>query len=303
MNLPKNLASLLVAGFAFSATISLPAAQKDARVTQIVHEVKLLQSTADPRAAKVNDRVAEDTAVRTGDKSRSELTFADLTITRLGANTIYSYNRGGRSVDLDGGSILLRVPKESGGASIKASAVSVAVTGTTLILEASRGGRSKLLVLEGSAQLSLVKHPAQRRSVQGGQMLDVPAGATTLPLPVSIDLRRALREHPLLVNFPPLPSQDLILAAADGQAAPNEPVYQGQPVAGQPVGIFPGVILPPLLLSGGHGNIGRPPSPNTPGNSDNAGHGKGDTRNPPGSIKRPPSRGKKPPPTNAPSIR
>ena len=273
------------------------AVEKDARVTQIVREVNLLQADRKPTAAKINEHVQEDAAVRTGDRSRSELTFADLTISRLGANTIYSYNHAGRNVDLRGGSVLLCVPKESGGGSIRSSAVSVAVTGTTLILEAYRGGRSKLLVLEGSARLSLVKHPAQRRNVLAGQMLDVPAGATTLPNPVNIDLRRTLKEHPLLADFPPLPSQGLILAAADNQPPEaGEPIYQGQQVGGTPLGagpFFPGLNLPPPGYGGGRGNGGHNPNTNNPNNS--GGRGKGETRNPPVGVKQPtPSRSKKP---------
>ena len=54
--------------------------------------------------------------MRTGVESRSELTFSDLTIARLGANTIFSVNEGTRTIDLGGGAILVRVPKDSGGA-------------------------------------------------------------------------------------------------------------------------------------------------------------------------------------------
>lgn len=215
------------------------ASQKEGRVTEIVRDVKLIPSETDARPASMNDRVQEEIAVRTGDKSRSELTFADLTISRLGANTIYSYNKGGRSIDLTGGSVLLRVPKDSGGGCVRSSSVSVAVTGTTFILESARGGRSKLLVLEGSARLGLRKYPAQIRTVQAGQMLDVPAGATTLPMPVNIDLKRTLKEHPLLAGWPPLPSQGLILQAAENSSGAGEQVYQGQPVSGQPTGIGP----------------------------------------------------------------
>ena len=294
----KTTQKLLVSVAAALALIPIhawAASQKEPRVTQIIREVKLMPSDKDARPAEVNDRVPEDTAVRTGDKSRSELTFADLTISRLGANTIYSYARGGRNIDLGGGSVLLRVPKDSGGASVRSSAVSVAVTGTTLILESARGGRNKLLVLEGSARLGLIKYPAQTRNVRAGQMLDVPAGATTLPMPVNIDLKRTMKEHPLLAGFPPLPSQGLIMAAAQGQTSgPDEPVYQGQPVAGQPVGIgpvFPGVGYPP-----GYGGGGRPPYPGNPGNPTNPGNGgKGDTRNPPTGDTKPPSGDTKPP--------
>ena len=170
------LAFLFVAGHAMAAD-----SKKEARVTQIVRDVKILPADAAARAAVVNDRVADDTGVRTGGESRSELTFADLTITRLGANTIFSFNKAGRNAQVDNGSILLRVPKDSGGGRIRTSAVTVAVTGTTVIME-SRGGRNKLIVLEGGARLSLVKYPKQFQNLRAAQMVDVPPGATTVPV-------------------------------------------------------------------------------------------------------------------------
>src|SRR5687768_7670924 len=68
--------------FLFVAGHSIAEPKKEARVTQIVRDVKILPADAGARAAVVNDRVADDTGVRTGGESRSELTFADLTITR-----------------------------------------------------------------------------------------------------------------------------------------------------------------------------------------------------------------------------
>lgn len=61
---------------------------KEARVTLVVQDVRLLPSNAAPRPASVNDPVRAGTAVRTCTQSRSELTLTDLTITRLGANTM-----------------------------------------------------------------------------------------------------------------------------------------------------------------------------------------------------------------------
>ena len=122
-------------------------------------------------------------------------------------------------------------------------------------------------------------------------MLDVPAGATTLPMPVNFDLKRTMKEHPLIAGFPPLPSQGLILAAAENQSADaDEPIYQGRPVAGQPIGVgpvFPGIGLPP-----GYGGGGRP---NNPGNSGDGRPGKGDTQNPPTGETKPPTGDTKPP--------
>ena len=229
-------AILAAAAVALASGIGhVTAAAKEARVTQIVRDVKLLPDEAEARAAALNDKVAEGEAVRTGDASRSELTFPDLTISRLGANTIYSFNKAGRDVQLTNGSLLLRVPKGSGGGNVRTDPVTVAVTGTTLIFEHARGGRSKLIVLEGGARLALRKVRGQSRDLRAGQMLEVPPGATTLGMPVDINIEDVMKKHPLITNFRPLPSRDLIAEAARNQAN-GERVYQGQPVSGQPRG-------------------------------------------------------------------
>jgi len=235
-------AVLLIAGHVAGSNTP----KKEARVTQIIRDVKLLPAESAARSAVVNDKVQEGTAVRTGDESRSELTFVDLTITRLSANTIFSFNKAGRSVQLDSGAMLLRVPKDSGGARMTTSAVTVGITGTTVILESTRAGANKLIILEGGARLTLNKYPSESAYIRAGQMLDVKAGATKLPPPVNVDLNHIMKTSPLIADFPPLPSQDLIIAAAQDQ---NPRVYQSQPVDNQTAG--PGPIVtrwtPPML--------------------------------------------------------
>ena len=238
-----SLLLLLIANHAFAAD-----SKKEARVTQIVRDVKLLPSDAAARPASVNDRVDQDTGVRTGGESRSELTFVDLTITRLGANTIFSFNKAGHSAQVESGSLLFRVPKNSGGGRITSSGVSVAVTGTTVILECVRGDR--LYVLEGGARISLIKYPSQFQNLRAGQMVDVPPGAKTIPPPTNFDLNDLMRKHPLITDFPPLPSRDLIAAAAQQQSPPSGP------------SILP--IVPAISLFGG-GTTTGPSGPRGPG--------------------------------------
>ncbi len=241
------VAGVLIAGY----LVAEDSPKKGARVTRIIRDVKVLPSGSPARPAALDEMVRENTGVRTGDESRSELTFADLTITRLGANTIFSFNRAGRSAELGNGSMLLRVPKDSDGATIRTSAITVGITGTTVIFEGNRAGRSKLIVLEGDASLRLVKHPKEFKRVLAGQMLDVKAGATTLPDPVTVDLRQIMKSHPLIADFPPLPSQDLIVAAMRKQQGANgERVYSASPVTGQPVGGPPTGYAPPLIGGG-----------------------------------------------------
>ena len=102
---------------------------KEAKVTQIIQDVRVLPSGAAARPAALNDDVRQGTAVQTGIQSRSELTFKDQTITRLGEKTIYSPGAGVRTIDMGSGQFLLYVPKKSGGAKVKMGPVTAAITG------------------------------------------------------------------------------------------------------------------------------------------------------------------------------
>jgi hypothetical protein len=250
-----TIVCLVAACYLFAAD----SAKKEARVTRIVNDVQIMPANAPAEAATLDELVQEKTGVRTGDESRSELTFEDLTITRLGANTIFSFDRAGRTAELAAGTMLLRVPKNSGGATIKASAVTVGITGTTVIFGGDATGNGKLIVLEGSAQMRLNANPKQSKRVTAGEMLDVKAGAKVLPNPVTVDIQRIMDTDPLITDFPPLPSQDLIVAAMTHHppSAKTRPVYQGKPVSGQPVG-GPPVVSQPV------GPVGYPPPGHVP---------------------------------------
>src|SRR3989454_9198605 len=125
---------LAVASLTFALAIWLPNQVsadelKEAKVTQVIQDVKLLPSNASPHPAAVNDNVRQGTAVQTGVQSRSELTFKDQTITRLGEKTIFSVGEGARTIDLGSDQILLYVPKKSGGAKGKMGPVTAAISG------------------------------------------------------------------------------------------------------------------------------------------------------------------------------
>ena len=102
---------------------------KEAKVTQVIQDVRVLPSNASARPAAVNDDVRQGTAVQTGVQSRSELTFKDKTMTRLGEKTIFSVGEGPRNIDLGSGQFLMYVPKKAGGVKVKTGVVTAAVTG------------------------------------------------------------------------------------------------------------------------------------------------------------------------------
>ena len=203
------LVSLALAQFTTAAQL------KEARVTQVVKDVKLLSTQTAPRPAVVSDQVRDGTAVRTGVDSRADLTFTDQTLARLGANTIFSFKEATRKVDLASGAMLLYVPKNVGGAKIETAAVTAAITGTTCLIKSHRKSYTKLIFLEGSGRIFLKRRPDQSLVLHAGELLAVKSNATSLPRPQKINLRLLRRTSPLL--HPPLPSEGLMLAEEQKQ--------------------------------------------------------------------------------------
>jgi hypothetical protein len=180
---------------------------QEAKVTQVVQDVKVVPSGAAARPVVVNETVRQGNAVQTGTQSRSELTFRDETITRLGEKTIYNIG-GGRTIELGSGQFLLYVPKNKGGAKVKMGPVTAAITGTTVLGHVYPSGIIEFTVLEGSACLHLDR-VGQSVQVNGGQMLVYDPVYERLEDPVYVDLQQQLTS-PLVRDFRTLPSAGLI---------------------------------------------------------------------------------------------
>jgi hypothetical protein len=205
---------------------------QEAKVTQVVQDVKVVPSGAAARPVAVNETVRQGNAVQTGSQSRSELTFKDETITRLGEKTIYNIG-GGRTIELGSGQFLLYVPKNKGGAKVKMGPVTAAITGTTVLGHVYPTGLTQFTVLEGSACLHL-DSVGQSVQVNGGQMLVYDPVYGRLEDPVYVDLQQQL-SSPLVRDFRTLPSAGLIQEEIQTQhqvAAPNGDLDQAVRAAG-----------------------------------------------------------------------
>jgi hypothetical protein len=186
-----------------------------ARVTRIIKDVKLLPGQAAPRPAAVNDDVSAGTAVLTGTESRTELTFADLTITRLGANTIFSFNEGTRELGLGGGAMLVQVPRGGAEVKITTAAITAGITGGTALFESNKGLPIKLLMLEGTGRFYRTGHPEEAAIVHGGEMVMAINGRITQPTKFNAAL--VYKTSKLITSFPKLPNADLIMAVIESQ--------------------------------------------------------------------------------------
>lgn len=201
--------------------MTLPAAVRaslnSAEVTITYNQVNLVAPGDQVAPAKVGDILRGRSRLETGRRSRAELTFNDQSIARLGANSVFSFQQGTRDLELNQGVILMQVPKAAGGATIQTSAVTAAITGTTIAIEFfpatdSSPGSIKVFVLEGSLRLSVRGGiPGESMLLEAGQMIQMAANAKKLPDPQVFDIQRMVSTAGLMSKqFPPLASDPLI---------------------------------------------------------------------------------------------
>ena len=224
--MPMNRNSFFLAFVAVGCALSLRQSVvagplTSAEVTKIINRVRVIDPVKGGHPAIVREVIKDDLGLRTGEKSRSELLFQDNTLTRIGAETFFSFRTGTRDMTLEKGSMLLQVPKGLGGAKIHTAAVTAAITGTTIMMEYVPHGYIKVLVLEGSLRLSRNGTSGDSLVLRPGKMVIMRPDAKKIPDPVDVDLKLIVKTS-TLVNFSnasaPLPSMPLILAAINEQA-------------------------------------------------------------------------------------
>src|SRR5438270_172851 len=218
----KTDLSLLVvaAGCIFLAHSSAAGPLSSAEVTKIINRVSVIDPAKGGHPAVMREVIKDDLGLRTGARSRSELLFQDNTLTRIGAETFFSFKTGTRDMTLEKGSMLLQVPKGLGGAKIHTAAVTAAITGTTIMMEYRPGQYLKVLVLEGSLRLSRNGSFGDSIVLRPGKMVIMRPDAKRIPDPIDVDLAEIVRTS-TLVNFPGgniLPSMPLIQVAINDQA-------------------------------------------------------------------------------------
>ena len=186
----QSIVRALVLGlFVLSPALLVEAAPlKQANVTRIYNDVRVMEVPANvQKPATLNQVVRDQQAVLTGVQSRAELLFTDKTLTRIGANSIFTFKEGTRDMDLKRGTMLLQVPKGAGGAQIKTAAVTAAITGTTLLVEYQPGDGATAQtfapttgITDTSNSVSPVADPAPASTGEGAVASDVEGNARIL---------------------------------------------------------------------------------------------------------------------------
>jgi hypothetical protein len=146
---------------------------EEAQVTETINIVSLLHQLRQPQPATVGDVVKGQTALKTGGESRAELKFPDLTITRVGSNSLFRFYPGGRDMALDDGTMLFYSPKGVGGGKVQAGAVTAAVTGSAIsILNLTSVMKTPYIRVVCLEHAAMVSGPGFTRRIRAGQVID-----------------------------------------------------------------------------------------------------------------------------------
>jgi FecR protein len=189
---------------------------KESKFTQVVNSVEVVSaSDQTSKAATVNDVFKLPDVVRTGANSRAELVADDKTVTRIGANTVFSFDQANRTIDLKQGNILFHAPHGKGGGTIHTGSATAAVLGTTIIVSATADGGFKVLDLEGSVKIQMPDGTTQ--TLQPGEMVFVLPGGGISPV-IVFNLNDEVKGSNLVNGFDdPLPSMDNINSEVEAQ--------------------------------------------------------------------------------------
>jgi hypothetical protein len=194
----KLAAGSLCFGCVFAAASSHAIDLKQSKLTQVVNDVKIISAAnQNQKPATVNDVFAMPDILRTGAASRAELMAQDDTLTRVGANTIFSFDPANRTIDLKQGSLLFHAPHGKGGGTIHTGSATASVLGTTLIVTTTENGGFKVIALEGKVEVRFLNGLKQK--LDPGQMTFILPGANQLA-PVIIFRLDELIENSLLVK-------------------------------------------------------------------------------------------------------
>lgn len=209
-------ANLLVLCALLSTPLANAANFDRATFTELVKDVTVLApATKKQRTPQLRDIFTTPDVLRTGPESRAEMIADDQTVTRVGANSLFSFEPQKREINLQRGSVLFNSPSGKGGGTIKTAAATAAVLGTTMIVVTTKNGGFKVLLIEGRGKVTSTKGEA--RVLHAGQMVFVLPGEKMGPV-YNFQLKEQVAASRLIGGFKrPLPSLPKIIAAVARQ--------------------------------------------------------------------------------------
>ena len=205
--------------FSFGVSFGFAATEfKDAEITTLKNIVEH-DAGQGAAPAKVSEKISENSKVTTAAASMAELTFGDSSITRIGANSVFSFQSKERLVKLDKGTALIHATPGNGGATVDCGGVTAAVSGSTFMASRSATGGAVFVLLESSGSLKVTTPGGQTAIILPGQAASTGTGPKSGIQVFDVDVKKVMETTPLVGGFKELPSQAEINVVTEKQQA------------------------------------------------------------------------------------
>ena len=200
------------------ALLSLTGHSSIASVLSFVkNDVYSLQDT-NKATAILNDKIESDTQVGTGEQSMCEISLDDKSITRIGANSMFSFVRKERLVKCDKGTFLVSKDPETETMTVTTGSVTAAVNGSTVVFDV-RDDATHIAVAETTTGVVVTDKNGKSITLQSGEGISATPNGMTSSSPKSVDVKDLISSSPLFTEkgLPPLANDALIKGVASAQ--------------------------------------------------------------------------------------
>jgi hypothetical protein len=168
--------------------------------------------------ATLNDKVESNTQVGTGEQSMCELSLDDKSVTRIGANAVFSFVEQERLVKCDKGTFLVSKDPETETMTVTTGSVTAAVNGSTVMFDV-RGDATHVAVAETTTGVVVTDKNGKSMTLQSGEGISATPAGLASATPRSVDVKDLTSSSPLFTEagLAPLANDALIKGVASAQ--------------------------------------------------------------------------------------
>ena len=172
-------------------------------------------------AAVLNDKVESNTQVGTGAQSMCELSLDDnKSITRIGANAVFSFVEQERLVKCDKGTFLVSKDPATDTMTVTTGSVTAAINGSTVVFDVT-GDATHVAVAETTTGVVVTDKNGKSVTWQSGEGISATPSGMASEGPKSVDVKDLTSSSPLFTEagLAPLANDALIKGVASAQAS------------------------------------------------------------------------------------
>jgi hypothetical protein len=166
----------------------------------------------------LNDKVEPDTQIGTGAQSMCELSLDDKSVTRIGANAVFTFVEQERLVKCDKGTFLVSKDPETEAMTVTTGSVTAAVNGSTVMFDVT-GDATHVAVAETTTGVVVTDKNGKSMTLQSGEGISATPAGLASATPRSVDVKDLTSSSPLFTEagLAPLANDALIKGVASAQ--------------------------------------------------------------------------------------